>query len=189
MGLFRAWRSSGQAPSQASHPTRFVAWVGIVRHTSAYKRSSLFDRRGPVSIMSTLKGLLIAPGRRSGDPSAQHCPTEPSCCRHSSDDVFLRATGCCSAWARSLFQKEKRAWARSFRSFQVLNDAAFGGVGTLSLARRWVKPPDILGTVYRTKTCCACRHVDALAPHTKGNSGRRGYGAPRSSYGSARPVG
>lgn len=50
----------GRSPLQSSHPTRNVAWVRIVRHTYAYKRNPLFDRRVPAPITSTLKGFVIS---------------------------------------------------------------------------------------------------------------------------------
>lgn len=41
------WLSSKPPLHQLSHPTRFVAGVGIVWHTSAHKRRPLFHRRAP----------------------------------------------------------------------------------------------------------------------------------------------
>jgi hypothetical protein len=60
VGYAESWHSLLPGPLQHSHPTRVVAWVGIVRHTSVYKGNPLFDRWVPVPITSTPKGFLIA---------------------------------------------------------------------------------------------------------------------------------
>ncbi len=53
---------------QPSHPTRIVAWVGIVKHTSAYKRNPLFGQWVPALITSTLIGFLITQIRAMRNP-------------------------------------------------------------------------------------------------------------------------
>lgn len=59
---------------QQSHPTRIVAGVDILRHTSAHKGSPLFRRRAPALNTVDPRGLLTARhgaiGQTSGDPSS-----------------------------------------------------------------------------------------------------------------------
>jgi len=63
-------------PFAASHPTRVVAGVGIVRHTSVYKGNPLFDRWVPVLITPTPKGFLIALIKVIREPFGSELPNE-----------------------------------------------------------------------------------------------------------------
>ena len=47
MGCCRSGRRQSRSLRQQSHPTRFVAGVGNLRHTSAHKGSPVFRRRAP----------------------------------------------------------------------------------------------------------------------------------------------
>ena len=66
-------RRQSRSLRQQSHPTRVVAGVDILRHTSAHKGSPLFRRRAPAPNTIDPRGLLTAChgaiGQASGDPS------------------------------------------------------------------------------------------------------------------------
>lgn len=67
-------RRQSRSLRQQSHPTRVVAGVDILRHTSAHKGSPLFRRRAPAPNTVDPRGLLTARhgtvGQASGDPSS-----------------------------------------------------------------------------------------------------------------------
>ena len=55
-------RRQSRSLRQQSHPTRVVAGVDILRHTSAHKGSPLFRRRAPAANTVDPRGLLTARG-------------------------------------------------------------------------------------------------------------------------------
>ena len=65
-------RRQSRSLHQQSHPTRVVAGVDILRHTSAHKGSPLFRRRAPAPNTVDPRGLLTARqgSEPSGDPSS-----------------------------------------------------------------------------------------------------------------------
>lgn len=60
MGCGSPGRRQSRSLRQQSHPTRVVAGVGILRHTSAHKGSPLFRRRAPAPNTVDPMGLLTA---------------------------------------------------------------------------------------------------------------------------------
>lgn len=73
MGCSSFGRRQNRSLHQQSHPTRVVAGVDILRHTSAHKGSPFFRRRAPAPNTLDPRGLLTARhgavGQASGDPS------------------------------------------------------------------------------------------------------------------------
>jgi len=63
-------RRQSRSLRQQSHPTRVVAGVVILRHTSAHKGSPLFRRRAPAPNTVDPRGLLMA-RRGTGRPSVR----------------------------------------------------------------------------------------------------------------------
>ena len=74
MGCGSPGRRQSRSLRQQSHPTRVVAGVDILRHTSAHKGNPLFRRRAPAPNTIDPRGLLTAHhgavGQASGDPSS-----------------------------------------------------------------------------------------------------------------------
>ena len=74
MGCGSPGRRQSRSLHQQSHPTRVVAGVDILRHTSAHKGSPLFRRRAPAPNTIDPRGLLTARreaiGQTSGDLSS-----------------------------------------------------------------------------------------------------------------------
>ena len=74
VGCSSPGRRQSRSLHQQSHPTRVVAGVDILRHTSAHKGSPLFRRRAPAPNTIDPMGLLTARhgtvGQASGDPSS-----------------------------------------------------------------------------------------------------------------------
>ena len=73
MGCGSPGRRQSRSLRQQSHPTRVVAGVDILRHTSAHKGSPLFHRRAPAPNTVDPRGFLTARhgavGQASGDSS------------------------------------------------------------------------------------------------------------------------
>ena len=73
MGCGSPGRRQSRSLHQQSHPTRIVAGVDILRHTSAHKGSPLVRRRAPAPNTVDPRGLLTARhgavGQASGDLS------------------------------------------------------------------------------------------------------------------------
>jgi len=63
-------RRQSRSLRQQSHPTRVVAGVGILRHTSAHKGRPLFRRRAPAPNTVDPRGLLAA-RRGTGQPGVR----------------------------------------------------------------------------------------------------------------------
>lgn len=74
VGCSSPGRRQSRSLHQQSHPTRVVAGVDILRHTSAHKGSPLFRRRAPAPNTVDPRGLLTARheaiGQTSGDLSS-----------------------------------------------------------------------------------------------------------------------
>ena len=60
VGCSSPGRRQSRSLHQQSHSTRVVAWVDILRHTSAHKGSPLFRRRAPALNTVDPRGLLTA---------------------------------------------------------------------------------------------------------------------------------
>ncbi len=60
VGCSSPGRRQSRSQHQQSHPTRVVAGVDILRHTSAHKGSPLFRRRAPAPNTVDPRGLLTA---------------------------------------------------------------------------------------------------------------------------------